>query len=152
MLPHARKLYFTQMVQLIIDYGCVIWGSCGQSLLMNVHKMMKQYARIILNVKNKRQISTVTLFCNIRWLPIDVCIWYFTTIVMYNIIYGLAAAYFTYIFVLNNSVLDHHTRGCTNIHVRKYNLSVGQRTFAYRGMEMFTILVHIINFEICRMF
>ena len=77
-------LYFTEMVQPIIDYGCVIWGSCGQSLLMNVHKMMKQYARIILNVKDKRRVLTVTLFCNLRWLQIDVRIRYFTAIVMYS--------------------------------------------------------------------
>ena len=65
---------------------------------------------------------------------------------MYNIIHGLAPAYLTYIFILNNSVHDHHTRGCTNIHVRKYNLSVGQRTFAYRGGKLWdTIPVHIIN-------
>ena len=37
---------------------------------MNVHKIMKQYACIILNVKDKRQVSTVTLFCNLGWLPI----------------------------------------------------------------------------------
>ena len=67
---HARKLYFTGMVQPIIDYGCVIWGSCGQSLFMNVHKIMKQYARILLKVKDKRQVSTVTLFYNLGWLPI----------------------------------------------------------------------------------
>ena len=145
---HARKLYFTGIVQTIIDYGCMVWDSCGQSLLMNFHKMMKQYACIILNVKYKRQISTVTLFCNLGRLPIDVRIWYFTfkAIVMYNIIHGLAPAYLTYIFKLNNSVHGHHTRSCTNIYVRKCNLSVRQRTFAYRGGTLWdTIPVHIRN-------
>ena len=116
-------LYFTEVLQPIIDYGCVIWGSCGQSLLMNAHKMMKQYARIILNVKDKRQVSIVTLFCNLGWLQIDVRIRYYTAIGRYNIIHGFAPAYLTYIVILNNSVHDHHTRGCTNIHVRKCNLS-----------------------------
>ena len=60
----------------------------------------------------------------------------FFVIVMCNIIHGLAPAYLTDIFILNNSMYDHHTRGCTNIHVRKYNLSVGQRTFAYRGGKL----------------
>ena len=78
------------MVQLIIDYEYVIWSSCGQSLLMNVHKIMKQYAHIILNVQDKQQVLTVTLFSNLGWLPIDVRVLYFTVIVMYNIIHGLA--------------------------------------------------------------
>ena len=63
----ARKLYFSGMVQPLIDYGCVIWGSCGHVLLFNVHKMMKQYARVILNVKDNREVSTVTLFRTLGW-------------------------------------------------------------------------------------
>ena len=34
------KLYFTGMIQPLIDYGCVIWGNCEHILLMNVHKRM----------------------------------------------------------------------------------------------------------------
>ena len=89
------------LVQRIIDYGC------GQPLLMNVHKIMKRYAHIILNVK--QQVSTVTLFCNLGWLPVDVHIWYFTAIVMYNIIHELTLTYLTDVFILNTSVHDHHT-------------------------------------------
>ena len=50
------------MILPLIDYGCVIWESCGHSLLMKVHKMMKQYARVVLNVKDRRHVSTATLF------------------------------------------------------------------------------------------
>lgn len=132
----ARKLYFSGMVQPLIDYGCVIWGNCGHVLLSNVHKMMKQYARVILNVKDRRQVSTVTLFRSLGWLPIDVRIRYFTAIVMYNIMHGQAPAYLIDLFTLNSSVHDHHTRGCTNIRVHKYNLAIGQRTFAYRGAKL----------------
>ena len=142
---HARKLYFSGMVQPLIDYGCVIWGSCGHSLLMNVHKMMKQYARVILNVKDRRQISTVTLFRTLGWLPIDVRIRYFTSIVMYNVMHGHAPGYLTDLFVLNNSVHNHHTRSCTNIHVKKYNLSLGQRTFAYRGAKLWDTIPECIT-------
>ena len=81
----ARKLYFSGMVQPLIDYGCMIWGSWGYDLLFNVHKMMKEYARVILNVKDKREVSTVTLFRTLRWLPIDVRIHYFTAVAMFNI-------------------------------------------------------------------
>ena len=36
---------------------------------MNVHKIMKKHAQIILNVNERRQISTVTLFRTLGWLP-----------------------------------------------------------------------------------
>ena len=32
---HARKLYLTGMAQPIIDYGCVVWASCGQYMFYN---------------------------------------------------------------------------------------------------------------------
>ena len=55
---HAHKLSAllcsTVIVQPLIDHGFVIWGNCGHSLLMNVHKMMK---RVIMKVKDRRQIS-----------------------------------------------------------------------------------------------
>ena len=115
---HARKLYFSGMVQPLIDYGCVIWGSCGHVLLFNVNKMMKQYARVILNVKDKREVSTVTLFRMLGWLPIDVRIHYFTAVAMFNIMNGLAPVDLVNMFTQNNSVHDHNTRGSTNIHVK----------------------------------
>ena len=61
-----------------------IWGSCLHVMLVNVHKMMKQYARVILNGKDKRVVSTVTLFRTLGWLPIDVRIPYFTAGAMFK--------------------------------------------------------------------
>ena len=115
---------------------CVIWGSCGHVLLLNVHKMMKQYARVILNVKDKREVSTVTLFRTLGWLPIDVRIHYFTAVAMFNIMIGQAPVDLVNMFTQTNSVHDHNTRGGTNIRVKKYNLSICQRTFAYRGAKV----------------
>ena len=110
----ARNQYFSGMVQPVIDYGCVIRDSCGQVLHMSVHQMMKQYPRIILNVKDRRHVSTVTLFVILGWLPIDVRIRYFTAIVMYVIIHWLAPTYLPYIFIQNNSVHDYHTKKIEN--------------------------------------
>ena len=140
----SRLYLFNQVEQTVIDYGCVIWDSCGKALFMNVLKMMMQYARIILNVKDRRQVSTGTLFCTLGWLSIDARIRYFIAILMYDIIHGLAPAYLTYIFILNNSVHDHHTRECTNTHVRKYKLPVGQRTFAYGETLFLIFFIHFV--------
>ena len=95
--------------------------------------MLKQYyARVILNVKDKREVSTVSLFRTLGWLPIDVRIHYFTAVAMFNIMIGQAPV------DLVNSV--------TNIRVKRYNLSIGQRTFAYRGAKVWdNIPEHIKN-------
>ena len=44
----------------------------------------------------------------------------------------MAPGYLTDPFTLNNSVYDCHTCNCTNIPVKKYNLSLGQCIFAYK--------------------
>ena len=44
----------------------------------------------------------------------------------------MAPGYLTDPFTLNNSVYDCHNCNCTNIPVKKYNLSLGQCKFAYK--------------------
>ena len=43
-----------------------------------------------------------------------------------------APGYLTDLFALNNSVQECHTCNCTNIPVKKYNLSSGQCKLAYK--------------------
>ncbi len=93
-----RKQYFSCLVQPVMDYGCVIWGNCSRDLLIKVHKIMKMYARSILDSKDKRQSSPVKLFQTLGWMPADVHIHYFTGIHMYNIIHGNAPSYLNEIF------------------------------------------------------
>ena len=101
---------------------------------------------MILNGKVKREVSTVTLFRTLGWLPIDVRIHYFTAVAMFNIMNGQYPVDLVNIFTQNNSVNDHNTRGGTNIRVKKYNLSIGQQIFAYRGAKVWdNIPEHIKN-------
>ena len=44
----------------------------------------------------------------------------------------MAPGYLTDPFTLNNIVYDCYTCNCTNIPVKKYNLSLGQCKFAYK--------------------
>ena len=58
----------------------------------------------------------------------------------------MAPGYLTDPFVLNNSVYDCHTCNCTNIPVKKYNLSLGQCKLAYKFGKLWdTIPVCIQN-------
>ena len=88
----------------------------------------------------------MTLFRTLGWLHIDVGIHYFTAVAMFNIMHGQAPVYPVNMFTQNNSVHDHNTSGGTNIRIKKYNLSIGQRTFAYRGAKVWdNIPEHISN-------
>ncbi len=99
-----RKQYFSDLVQPVMDYGCVIWGNCKRDLLIKVHKMMKMYARSILDIKDKRQSSSIKLFQTLGWMPVEVHINYFTGIQMYNIIHSNALSYQNKMFKTNSQM------------------------------------------------
>ncbi len=57
----VSKQYSASLVQPAMDFECVMWGNCCRDLLVKVHKMMKMYARSILDIKNERQSSKLTV-------------------------------------------------------------------------------------------
>ena len=68
------------------------------------HKMLTNYARVILNVKDKRHVSTVTLSHMLGWLPIDVDVHCFTAVTIFTTVDGQDPAYPTEMFIQNNTV------------------------------------------------
>ncbi len=62
-------------------------------LLIKVHTMMKMCTRSILGITDKRISSSVQLFQTSGLMPVDVQIYYFTGIQMFNIIHGNAPSY-----------------------------------------------------------
>ena len=64
---------------------------------------------------------------------------------MYNLMHGHALSCLTDMFMLNNSVHDYHTRSCINIHVKTYNLSLGQHIFAYRDAKLWDTISECIK-------
>ncbi len=94
----VRKQYFDGLVQPVIDYGCVIWGSGSHDLLLKVLKTVKMYARSVMDIRDKRLIPTIELFKILDIIPIDIRIKYFTGVQMYNILHGNVPSYI-YIYV-----------------------------------------------------
>ncbi len=133
------------LVQPVIDYGCVIWGNCSRDLLIKVHKMMKMYARSIFDIKDKRQSSSVKLIQTLGWMPVEICIYYFTGIKMYNIIHGNAPSYLREMFKTNSQIHTHNTRNNKSLYLTKYNLVTGQKTFIFRGIKLWEHLTNNIE-------
>ena len=143
LLPqYAKCKYFNGFVQPHIDYGCTIWGSCNKMFLVRVHKVMKLFGRSILNVKNKQSMSTVNIFKNLKWMPIDERIKYFKCIQMYNIQHGLAPTYLCDMFQFVNNVHKRVTRQSVhnNFYIPKFKTNYGQRSFHYSGTALWNNL------------
>ena len=59
----------------------------------------------------------------------------------------MAPGYLTDPFTLNNSVYDCHTCNCTNIPVKKYNLSLGQCKFAYKFGKLWDTIQNVYRMQ-----
>ncbi len=121
-----RKQYCDELVQPVIDYGCVIWGSCSHDLLLKLHKTVKMYTRSMLDIRDKRLIPTIELFKNLDIMPIDICIKTFTGILMYIILQGNAPSYLCKLFCVNDTIHNHNTRKSHTLHIPKNKLTTGQ--------------------------
>ncbi len=83
-LPLQSRIdFYSGLIQPIIDYGWVVWRNCRRELLLRAHKAMKMCARFIYDVYDCREVSSVSLFERLDWLPIDLCIKYFEGIQVY---------------------------------------------------------------------
>ncbi len=136
----VKKQYFDRLVQPIIDYGCVIWGSGSHDLLLKVHKTAKMYARSMVDIRDKRLIPSIELFEILDIMPIDIHIKYFTGIQMYNILHGNAPSYLCKLFSGNDTIHNHNTRNTHSLHIPKYKLATGQTIFKYRDTQLWLSL------------
>ncbi len=135
MLLSIRKQNISGLVRSVIDFECVILGNCSRDLLRKVQKMMKMYTSSIVDIKDKRQSSSVKLFQTLGWIPVDVCINYFTDIQMY-IIHDNAPSYLNEMFKTNSPIHAHNTRNNKSLYLPKYNLVTWLRTFKFRGTKL----------------
>ncbi len=145
MSAFVRKQYFDGLVQPVIDYGCVIWGSGSHDLLLKVYKTVKMYTRSMMDIKEKRLIPTIELLKIVDIMPIDICIKNFTGIQMYNILHGNAPSYLCKLFSVNNTTHNHNTRNSDSLHIPKYKLATGQKTFKYHSTQLWLSLIFLYN-------
>ncbi len=136
----VRKQYYDGLVQPVIYYRCVIWGSGSHDLLLKVHKTVNMYARSMMNIRDKELIiPTIELFEILDIMPIDIHIKYFTGIQMYNILHVNAPSYLCKLFSGNDTIHNHNTRNSHSLHISKYKLVTGQRTFKFRVAHNFSL-------------
>ncbi len=99
-------------------------------------KHIKVHKVSILDIKDKRQSSSVKIFQTLVWMLVDVRINYFTGIHMNNIIHSNARSYLNEMFKTNSQIHTHNTRNNTSLYLPKYNLVTGQRIFKFRCIKL----------------
>ncbi len=84
-----------------------------------------------MEIRDKRLIPTIELIKILDIMPIDIRIKYFT---------GNAPSYLCKLFSVNDTIHNYNTRNSHSLHIPKYKLSTGQRTFKYCGKQLWLSL------------
>ena len=99
---------------------------------------MKQFARAILEIKCAKDSSTMDLFKTLDWLPIDARADYFTGVLVFKSLNGLAPDYMSKMFKLVSSVHNRKTRQSTRnlLFEPRAKTKYGQMSFSYIGARL----------------
>ena len=127
----ARQSFYKTLIQPIIDYACVIWGTTSQYNLNRVLRLQKYAARVVLNIKRPQDVPSAELFNRLRWMTINQLADYFTTILMHKIINKSCPDYLQKNFEYVKNKHQFNTRSAINGNLSIPNLSTktGQRSF-----------------------
>ena len=87
----ARILFYNSIIQPILDYGVVVWGSYNKWHVQDVVKLHKQCTRIILDKKWDTLLRT--LLKELNFLPFDARLEYLQNILVFNALNNLAPYY-----------------------------------------------------------
>ena len=124
-----RKLFYNSYILPHLDYCSVIWGNCSNYLLIDLLKLQKKAARLILN----RDYTTPSseLFKELNWMPVQDRIAYNRSVQVFKCTYGPCPEQLQNLFTPTSTVHSHLTRSTIN-----NNLHIGPnhiKSFSHLG-------------------
>ena len=103
-----RKLYYNSYILPIIDYGIILWKYAPKRKLIKIANIQKRTARMILD-KSWDHLST-PLVKVLNWLPLQSCITYHVSLLVFKIHTALAPNYLnTILLFTSNSHYELHS-------------------------------------------
>lgn len=121
--------YYNAYIVPLFDYGCLVWGGTNSSNILQIEKLQKRAARIIL----KTGITTPSfiMFKNLSWLPIRCRIKYHILLLTYKALHNLAPVYITSIFKELTYSNERQLRSISNgnLLVPKFNTVLYSKSF-----------------------
>ena len=127
----CRILFFNSYILPIFDYCCTIWGNCNEDGLLQLTKLQKRAARIILDAPFYT--PSKTLFESLNWLCFRDRIAYHKLILVYKILNNKTPDYLKK-FCIPNS--ENHTRSLrsvsnNNLAIVRPKTNIMKKSFAY---------------------
>ena len=86
-----KQLFYDSYIVPGFDYGCISWNQCKSAFTNRIVKLQKRAACIIL--KNPRKTCSKSNFTSLKKLSIKGRRKYFTILMVYKTLHGLAPPY-----------------------------------------------------------
>lgn len=127
------KIYCS-MIQPCIDYGISVWGQTNEYNLLRIQRLQNYAARLITNNFDYINSRGVNIVKNLKWMTVKQRCMYFTAILMFKCIHGLAPSYLVNDIIMNCDVNGINTRSHPmNVYVPYASSQFAKRSFKYSG-------------------
>ena len=118
---------------------CSVWGCCGETLIDKLQKLQNHAARIVTN--SSYDASSLPSIGSIGWLTIKEMIEFETATTVYKSLHGLAPEYMQSMFMKLSEYSSRSLRNTnTDLRIPSFTTSYGQRSFSYRGANVWNKL------------
>ena len=136
----SRKLFYTGYILPLIDYCCIIWGSCSKYDTERILKLQKRAIRLILDADPLS--PSDPLFKSLQWMKIDQRIKYHKYMLLYKCLSGDAPSYLTDNFEYLSNTNPYPLRNVENknLYIPKAKTEIYKKSFTYSGTVLWNAL------------
>ena len=137
-----RLTFYRGMVAPLYEYGCIIWGDVSKHIANRITTLQKYAGRIILDVKNPREINSTELFKKLNWLPFSDRITFLRSTLMFKCFNNTGPTYLSDKFHKVRDLHNIYTRQATaeNLSLPKFKLAKAQNSFSFEGAKLWNSL------------
>ena len=118
-----------------MDYACSVWSNTKKGNIDKLQGAQNYAARIISGNFDYINTRSIDLLRSLRWATVQERCDYFTAVLMYKSVHGLAPVYLTDNVVMAGEIHDRDTRlsHSNDVHIPPYNTDVLKRSFIFNG-------------------
>ena len=128
-------------------YCSTLWSNTSKSNVSKLQRVQNFAARIILGFRKFDFISQGIK--SLKWLPVKDRLYLNDAIMMYKCINKLAPDYLADKFVKRSHIHNRNTRSRNQLDIPRCRISTGQRSFVYRGTQLWNSLSYDVRTAKC---
>ena len=128
-------------------YCSTVWSNTSKSNVSKLQRVQNFAARITLGLRKFDHISQGIK--SLKWLPVKDRLYLNDAIMMYKCINKLAPDYLADKFVQRSHIHNRNTRSRNQLDIPRCRISTGQRSFVYRGTQLWNSLSYDVRTAKC---